>query len=100
MANLDLPLIIFILKQICLGSLVSGLLIFLLTLIFTGGHLFDHDADLDHDIDHDVSIDHDIGDVDQALDRIMEIRGIIGILIVQEDHIGIKGRLPKFVKTH
>jgi hypothetical protein len=87
MENLDLPLIIFILKQICLGSLVSGLLIFLLTLIFTGGHLFDHDADLDHDIDHEVSFDHDIGDVDVGGD--ISIDKDIHIGVDKDIHVGV-----------
>ncbi len=72
MAILDIPLLLFILKQICFGSLISGLLIFFLTLIFTGGHLFDHDTDLDHDIDHDVSLDHDVGG-DISIDKDIHI---------------------------
>ena len=72
MAILDIPLLLFILKQICFGSLISGLLLFFLTLIFTGGHLFDHDTDLDHDIDHDVSLDHDVGG-DISLDKDIHI---------------------------
>jgi hypothetical protein len=48
------------------------LLIFFLTLLFTGGHLFDHDTDLDHDIDHDVSLDHDVGG-DISLDKDIQI---------------------------
>ena len=72
MTEFDVPLLLLILKQICFGSLISGLLIFFLTLILQGSQLFDHDTDLDHDIDHDfdhgVGIDHDLGGVDLDVD--------------------------------
>ena len=81
MVQTEIELFLFILKQICFGSLISGLLIFFLTLIFQGGHLFgDHDADFDHDIDHDIdhgiSVDHsgvDFGDTDLDVDTEIEI---------------------------
>ena len=67
-------------RDICLGFLLSGIMLFLITVIFQGMHLFDHDTDIgadhdisaDHDIgiDHDVSIDHDIGiDHDISVDH-------------------------------
>ncbi len=59
MAQIELDLFLVILQQICLGSLISGLIIFFLTLILQGSHLFQHDPDVDHDFDHDVSLDHD-----------------------------------------
>ncbi|MFW9916743.1 MAG: hypothetical protein ACFFGZ_14150 [Candidatus Thorarchaeota archaeon] len=67
-------------RDICLGFLLSGIMLFLITVIFQGMHLFDHDTDIgadhdlsaDHDIgvDHDVSVDHDIGvDHDVSMDH-------------------------------
>lgn len=38
-------------------------------------------------------------DVDAALERIMTIEGIVGVLIVQDDRIGLAGRLPALVKS-
>ncbi len=66
MTSTEFELILYILKQICFGSLISGLIIFFLTLFIQGSHLFDHDADLDHDIDH--SIDHAGIDIDSDID--------------------------------
>jgi ApbE superfamily uncharacterized protein (UPF0280 family) len=40
-----------------------------------------------------------VDDVDAALNRIVAIEGIDGILIVQEDRIGLAGNLPELVKT-
>ncbi|MHA1993696.1 MAG: hypothetical protein ACW97Z_04085 [Candidatus Hodarchaeales archaeon] len=91
MTEIDVPLLLLILKQICFGSLVSGLLIFFLTLILQGSHLFDHDTDLDHDIDHDfdhsVGIDHDIGDVD--FDADVDIDSDVSVGIDKDVHIGM-----------
>lgn len=91
MAIIDVPLLLLILKQICFGSLVSGLLIFFLTLILQGGHLFDHDTDLDHDIDHDfdhsVGIDHDVGDVDLDVD--VDVDSDLSVGIDKDIHIGM-----------
>jgi hypothetical protein len=89
MADFDVPLLLLILKQICFGSLISGLLIFVLTLILQGSQLFDHDTDLDHDIDHDfdhsVGIDHDIGDVDLDVD----VDTDLSVGIDKDIHIGM-----------
>ena len=38
-------------------------------------------------------------DVDAALERIMAIQGIAGVLIVKDDRIGLAGRLPRLIKT-
>jgi len=38
-------------------------------------------------------------DVDAALERIMAIRDITGVLIVKDDRIGLAGRLPRLIKT-
>jgi len=40
-----------------------------------------------------------IADVDATLERIMAIQGIAGALIVQDDRIGLAGRLPALVKS-
>ncbi|MFX0173338.1 MAG: NfeD family protein [Candidatus Hodarchaeota archaeon] len=90
----ELDLILFILKQVCLGSLISGIIIFLLTLFFQGSHLFDHDADLNHDIGHDVSLDHgvmDIGhaDLDMHADIDFNVDTDVSIGIDKDIHIGI-----------
>ncbi len=60
MAQIELDLFLVILQQVCLGSLISGLIIFFLTLILQGSHIFQHGPDVDHDFDHDVSLDHDV----------------------------------------
>ena len=39
-----------------------------------------------------------IEEVDEALERIAAIEGIDGVLIVKGDHVGLAGRLPRFVK--
>jgi len=39
-----------------------------------------------------------VGEVDQALERIVGIEGIDGVLIVKNDHVGLAGRLPPLVK--
>ncbi len=91
MTEIDVPLLLLILKQICFGSLISGLLIFFLTLILQGGHLFDHDTDIDHDFDHDfdhsVGFDHDIGDVD--FDADVDLDSDITIGADKDIHIGM-----------
>jgi len=38
-------------------------------------------------------------DVDAALERIMAIRDILGVLLVKDDRIGLAGHLPALVKT-
>jgi len=38
-------------------------------------------------------------DVETALNRIMEIGGINGVLIVKDGHIGLAGRLPPLVRV-
>ncbi|MFX0208527.1 MAG: hypothetical protein ACFFDT_21270 [Candidatus Hodarchaeota archaeon] len=76
MAPIDFSLLILILKNVCLGSLFGGLIIFFLTLFLQGSHLFHSGADLDHDVDHgfsldkDFSVDHDVSvDHDFSLDH-------------------------------
>ncbi len=91
MVLVDIDLLLFILKQICFGSLISGLMIFFLTLFLQGGHLFDHDTDLDHDFDHDISIDHDIGDIslDTDIDVDIEVDTGIDISMDKDVHLGM-----------
>ncbi|UCE14517.1 MAG: hypothetical protein JSV04_04895, partial [Candidatus Heimdallarchaeota archaeon] len=103
MAVLDLELLLEILKQICWGSLISGFIIFFLTLFLQGSHLFHHDTDLDHDVDHGVSLDHDvsvdhdisldhggldIGDADFDLDADVDIDIDHDVSIGVDKHIG------------
>jgi uncharacterized protein len=40
-----------------------------------------------------------IDDVDSTLERIAAIKGVDGLVIVKDDHIGLAGRLPKLVKA-
>ncbi len=40
-----------------------------------------------------------VDDVDAALERIASIEGVAGVLIVQDDRIGLAGRLPRLVRT-
>jgi ApbE superfamily uncharacterized protein (UPF0280 family) len=40
-----------------------------------------------------------VGDVDAALERIAGIAGVAGVLIVQNGHVGLAGRLPQLIKT-
>ncbi len=40
-----------------------------------------------------------VGEVDRTLLRIADIHGIDGVMIVQDDHVGIAGKLPPLVKT-
>ncbi|PWI47283.1 hypothetical protein CEE45_12370 [Candidatus Heimdallarchaeota archaeon B3_Heim] len=95
MTEFDVPLLLLILKQICFGSLISGLLIFFLTLILQGSQLFDHDTDLDHDIDHDfdhgVGIDHDLGGVDLDVD--VDIDSDLTVGIDKDIHLGMDKNL-------
>lgn len=56
----ELDLFLLILRQLCFGSLISGFIIFLLTLFIQGSHLFDHDHDFDHDLDHDMALESEI----------------------------------------
>ncbi|MHA1941715.1 MAG: hypothetical protein ACW97P_08315 [Candidatus Hodarchaeales archaeon] len=87
MVLVDIELLIVILRQICFGSLISGLIIFFLTLFLQGGHLFGHDTDFDHDLDDGISLDHDVGDVD--LDGSMDIDADGDISLDKDIHIGI-----------
>ncbi len=40
-----------------------------------------------------------VADVDAALERISQIQGIDGVLIVKDDRVGLAGRLPKLVRV-
>ena len=40
-----------------------------------------------------------VGEVDSALERIADIKGIDGVVIVKNDRIGLAGSLPPLVKT-
>jgi hypothetical protein len=87
MVLIDIDLLIIILKQICFGSLISGLIIFFLTLFLQGGHLFGDDADLDHDFDKGISLDHDVGDVD--LETSIDLDASGDISLEKDFHIGM-----------
>jgi ApbE superfamily uncharacterized protein (UPF0280 family) len=41
-----------------------------------------------------------VDDVDFAVERIAEIEGIDGVLVVKDDRIGLAGQLPSLVKAH
>ncbi len=41
-----------------------------------------------------------VDDVDAALERIAQIPGVDGVLLVKDDRIGLAGRLPQLIKTH
>jgi ApbE superfamily uncharacterized protein (UPF0280 family) len=41
-----------------------------------------------------------VDDVNHAVERIADIEGIDGVLIVKDDRIGLAGRLPSLVKAH
>lgn len=89
MASAEIDLFLLILKQICFGSLISGLIIFFLTLFVQGSHLFDHDADFDHDIDHGVDIDHGGVDLGQAdIDFDVDVDTDVSIGIDKDFHLG------------
>lgn len=38
------------------------------------------------------------GDVDRVMDRIMSIPGILGILVVKEERVGLAGELPELIR--
>ncbi|MCU0916986.1 MAG: UPF0280 family protein [Planctomycetes bacterium] len=40
-----------------------------------------------------------VDDVDAALERILGIEGITGVLLVKDDRIGLAGHLPQLIKT-
>jgi uncharacterized protein len=40
-----------------------------------------------------------VHDVDGALERIMQIEGVDGVLLVKDDRVGLAGHLPRLVKT-
>ena len=89
MASVDIELLLLILKQICFGSLISGLMIFFLTLFLQGSHLFDHDTDLDYDVDHDISIDHDVGAIDLDADIDVDVDTGLEISMDKDIHPGM-----------
>jgi ApbE superfamily uncharacterized protein (UPF0280 family) len=41
-----------------------------------------------------------VADVDAALERIMAIKGVDGVLIVQADRIGLAGKLPPLIRAY
>jgi hypothetical protein len=41
-----------------------------------------------------------VDDVDAALERILRIEGIDGVLLVKDDRVGLAGHLPRLVKTN
>jgi hypothetical protein len=106
MAPIELDLFLAILREVCWGSLISGLIIFFLTLILQGSHLFHHDVD--HDIDHDVSLDHDVSvdhgisldkdfsldhDVSLDVDADVDIDTDVGIDIDHDASVGVDKHL-------
>ncbi|MHA1974209.1 MAG: NfeD family protein [Candidatus Hodarchaeales archaeon] len=72
MILIETETILLLLEQVCIGSLISGLIIFFLTLFLQGGHFFDSDTDFDHDVslDHgDLNLDTDLSvDMDHGPD--------------------------------
>ncbi len=40
-----------------------------------------------------------VADLDAALERIMRIPGVAGVLLVKDDRLGLAGRLPQLIKT-
>jgi ApbE superfamily uncharacterized protein (UPF0280 family) len=40
-----------------------------------------------------------VDDVDAALERIMRIEGVEGVMLVKDDRVGLAGHLPRLVKT-
>ena len=40
-----------------------------------------------------------VDDVDAALERILRIEGVDGVLLVKDDRVGLAGRLPQLVRT-
>jgi ApbE superfamily uncharacterized protein (UPF0280 family) len=40
-----------------------------------------------------------VADVDAALERIAQIPGVAGVLLVKDDRIGLAGRLPQLIRT-
>lgn len=91
MALIEINTILLLLEQICLGSLISGLILFFLTLFLQGSHIFDHDTDIDHDIDHDISLDHgsiDLGDTDIDTDLNLDVDHDVGLHV--DKHFDIK----------
>lgn len=41
-----------------------------------------------------------VNDVESALNRIAAIKGVDGVLIVKDEHLGMAGKLPPLVKIH
>ena len=41
-----------------------------------------------------------VDDVDTALERIIAIEGVDGVLLVKDDRVGLAGHLPRLVKAH
>lgn len=94
----ELDLILYILKQICFGSLISGFIIFFLTLFVQGSSLFEHDYDIDHDIDHDLGVDSDITigmdkDIHIGVDKDISV-GVDKQLDLHDHHIDVDTPAP------
>lgn len=48
---------------------------------------------------HAANLVHSGDDIGAALENIMELEGIVGILIAQGDQVGMAGHLPRLVKS-
>lgn len=48
---------------------------------------------------HAANLVKDVGDVDIVLEMIASIEGVDGVLIIQDDRIGLVGQVPSLVKT-
>jgi hypothetical protein len=102
-APIDLTIFILILKQICLGSLICGFIIFFLTVFLQGSHLFDQDTDISHDFDKSVSLDQggiDVGEADLDLDIDtdidIDVDTEVGISLDKDIHMGV----DKYIDLH
>jgi len=40
-----------------------------------------------------------VDDVDAALERVLRIEGVAGVLLVKDDRVGLAGHLPRLIKT-
>ncbi len=91
----ELDLFLLILKQLCFGSLISGFIIFLLTLFIQGSHLFDHDHDFDHDLDHDMALESEISvgidkDISVGIDKDVTIGIDKDVSVGVDKHIDLQ----------
>ncbi len=86
MPSAEIELFLYFLKNICIGSLVSGLIIFFLTLIFQGSNLFGHDTDIDHG---GVDLGHADIDLDADVDLDLDVDTDISIGIDKDIHLGV-----------